>query len=111
MKKIIFAVISLFLYSSAHALDPNGKALYQANCASCHGATGAGGVGPKLAGDSSNWPEKIFVRATLTGVDDKGRAMKALMPHWQDASFTSDAGAHPTAVEVIAIQSYLKTLK
>lgn len=28
----------------------SGKAVYAANCASCHGARGEGGVGPKLAG-------------------------------------------------------------
>ena len=28
----------------------DGKAIYAANCATCHGATGEGGVGPRLAG-------------------------------------------------------------
>ncbi|MEY2426587.1 MAG: hypothetical protein QOI61_2159 [Actinomycetota bacterium] len=31
-----------------HAID--GASIYGNNCASCHGATGGGGVGPKLAG-------------------------------------------------------------
>lgn len=30
----------------------NGSRVFQANCAACHGATGQGGVGPKLAGIS-----------------------------------------------------------
>lgn len=30
-----------------------GKTLFEANCAGCHGATGGGGVGPKLSGDTS----------------------------------------------------------
>jgi len=30
--------------------DGPGAGLYSANCASCHGSTGGGGVGPKLSG-------------------------------------------------------------
>jgi len=31
----------------------NGQKLYAANCASCHGAGGQGGVGPELAGENT----------------------------------------------------------
>jgi len=31
----------------------NGQKLYAANCASCHGAAGAGGVGPELHGENT----------------------------------------------------------
>jgi mono/diheme cytochrome c family protein len=31
----------------------NGQKLYAANCASCHGASGAGGVGPELHGEKT----------------------------------------------------------
>jgi mono/diheme cytochrome c family protein len=30
--------------------SPGGQ-IYEANCASCHGADGSGGIGPKLAGE------------------------------------------------------------
>jgi mono/diheme cytochrome c family protein len=34
--------------------DPaHGKTLYAANCAACHGASGEGGVGPKLQGEKA----------------------------------------------------------
>jgi len=31
----------------------NGQKLYAANCASCHGAAGQGGVGPELHGENT----------------------------------------------------------
>lgn len=55
----VLAVIPLWglLYVGAFGTRPSheaevvdGSALYGSNCASCHGATGGGGVGPKLAG-------------------------------------------------------------
>ena len=54
---------------------------------------------------------KVFQRAVLTGVDDKGRALKLAMPHWKDASFQSDKGKAPSKDEVAAIQRYLRTVK
>jgi mono/diheme cytochrome c family protein len=46
-------VVVVFLFAnepgSAGAGGP-GAQIFQANCASCHGANGEGGIGPKLAG-------------------------------------------------------------
>lgn len=64
MKRIILgagavAAIGAFLFSAAAqgatpTGDPaHGKALFAANCSACHGATGEGGVGPKLQGEKS----------------------------------------------------------
>ena len=36
---------------AAQASLTGGAALFQANCASCHGPQGGGGVGPRLAGN------------------------------------------------------------
>lgn len=33
------------------SVSSSGAGIYEANCASCHGADGGGGVGPALAGD------------------------------------------------------------
>ena len=42
-------VIMLFANEGGGELSP-GAALFDANCASCHGGDGGGGLGPKLAG-------------------------------------------------------------
>lgn len=115
MKLLVIAIGSLLVALSASAAGLDGKTLYQENCASCHGANAKGGTGevkgPKLAGDASKWSLKLFQRAVLTGVDEKGEALKAPMPHWKDASFQSDKGKAPTKTEVAAIHRYLRTLK
>jgi mono/diheme cytochrome c family protein len=111
MKQSFLMVAMLFLSMSAVAAPPDGKALFQENCATCHGQSGQGGVGPKLVGDASEWKTKLFERAVLSGIDDEGKALKPPMPHWKDASFKSDKGAAPGTAEVDAIQRYLRTLK
>src|SRR5713101_8885625 len=42
-------VIMLFANQGGGASSP-GAQLFSANCASCHGADGGGGIGPRLAG-------------------------------------------------------------
>ena len=60
MKYRQFAVGPIFaalLVASTHAQElPNGKAVYDANCAACH-ATGAGGA-PR-AGDAAAWTDRF----------------------------------------------------
>lgn len=116
MKQLVLAMGSLLVALSASAAGLNGKTLYQQNCASCHGDTGKGGTGevkgPLLAGDASKWRLKVFQRAVLTGVDDKGHALKPAMPHWKDASFQSDKEKKaPSKDEVAATYRYLRTVK
>lgn len=111
MKTAWFALTALFLCTSAMAAPPNGEALFQANCAVCHGQHGEGGSAPKLAGDASEWKPKLFERAVLSGIDDQGKPLKTPMPHWKNASFASDSGTAPTKTEVDAIQHYLRTQK
>ncbi|MFZ3219438.1 MAG: cytochrome c [Rhodoferax sp.] len=115
MKHLVITCSALVLALSASAGELNGQALYQQNCAACHGETGKGGKkdvkGPRLAGDSSKWKVSLFQRAVLEGIDDHGKPLESAMPHWKGASFKSDAGAAPTKEEVAAIQKYLRTVK
>nr|WP_294863339.1 cytochrome c [uncultured Pseudogulbenkiania sp.] len=111
MKTVIVSASLLLSCTFAFAAAPDGKALYQDNCGSCHGAKGQGANGPRLVGDASQWTARLFERAVLSGIDDHGRPLKAAMPHWQNASLKSDHGVAPTQAEIKAIQHYLKQIK
>jgi mono/diheme cytochrome c family protein len=89
----------------------SGQLLYQTDCASCHGANGAGGLkvedetspdirGPALAEMYSNdW--SLAKRAILDGKDEEGEDLDSAMPRWRGK--LSDA-------DVNAIIQYLQTL-
>ena len=47
------AVLNVVNAGTAHD-TPRGAVVYSANCASCHGAAGQGGVGPALKGESAH---------------------------------------------------------
>ena len=65
--EILAAVAALVVVIMLFANEPGGggaassspgASVYQANCASCHGADGSGGFGPKLAGVvAENFPD------------------------------------------------------
>jgi mono/diheme cytochrome c family protein len=65
---VVVFVVMLFANepgtTSGAAASPGGQ-LFQANCATCHGAQGEGGIGPKLAGvvtrDFPNETDQITV--------------------------------------------------
>ncbi|MDA7088170.1 cytochrome c [Pseudomonas sp. SA3-5] len=112
MKALLFSSFAvMFLSAATQAAMPDGEALYRDNCASCHGDKGQGGVGMRLVGDSSTWPEELFQRAVFEGLDDEGKPLESTMPHWQDRSFSADEGAPPSAAEVTAIYHYLRSLE
>ncbi len=90
----------------------SGAQLYQQNCASCHGANGAGGLkiggvtspdirGPALASTFNN-DISLIKRAILDGKDEKGADLDTAMPRFR-GSLSDD--------QLNAIISYLQTLK
>jgi mono/diheme cytochrome c family protein len=111
MKRMFVTMLMLWLCPEVLAAPPDGKTLYQENCARCHGQNGKGDTGPNLVGDASEWKRELFERAVLNGIDDQGKPLKSPMPHWRAGSFKTDKGVAPSKAEVDAIQRYLHTLK
>jgi len=111
MKRMFIIITTQWLCAQVMAAPPDGKALYQENCARCHGQNGKGDTGPRLVGDASEWKRELFERAVLQGIDDEGKPLKSPMPHWRAGSFKTDKGVAPSKAEVDAIQRYLHTLK
>jgi len=59
--------------SASGSTTLSGAALFSANCASCHGVTGGGGVGPQLSGgavlhDFPNEPDQVTFVANGRGI-------------------------------------------
>jgi ubiquinol-cytochrome c reductase cytochrome c subunit len=73
---------------------PHGAVVYSANCALCHGATGQGGIGPALKGESSHKDEG----AVGALVKNPPPAMPKLYP-----GLLNDA-------DVAAVAAYVETL-
>lgn len=81
MKKWILttATFTFLTVASAAPTVAAGKKLYDTSCAGCHGQKAKGGIGPSLK-DASKWKPDLFKRALKQGKDDKGVALKAMMP-------------------------------
>ena len=74
---------------------PHGAVLYAANCATCHGASGQGGVGPSLKNESS----KKDAAAVAAFVHNPAGIMPKLSP-----GMLSDS-------DVTAVAAYVETLR
>lgn len=69
----------------------NGKKLYAANCAPCHGATGTeGGVGPSLKGEKA----KKDQAAAVAWIKDPKAPMPKLYPSPLSAKDVDDVAAY-----------------
>ena len=89
-----------------------GQGVYQANCAVCHGADGAGGkaigtatsadLRAKAMADAYRGDTSLIKRAILTGKDQDNNDLDAAMPRWTGK--LSDA-------DVNALIQYLPNLK
>ena len=79
--------------TSAAASTADGKALYEANCATCHGKTGGGGFGPSLKGIQNSFSEEQETTIIKSG--------QGSMP-----GFSGQLSAE----EIAAIVAYTRTL-
>jgi len=79
--------------TTAAASTPDGKALSEDNCATCHGKTGGGGFGPSLKGIQDRFSEEDEASIIRNG--------QGSMP-----GFGSDLSAE----EIAAIVAYTRTL-
>lgn len=72
------SVLALSFMFAAAQEGPDGKGLYDANCAVCHGATGQGSVGPALAGNSNLTDPDYHIRQILRGGNSMPSFAKSL---------------------------------
>jgi mono/diheme cytochrome c family protein len=87
------------------ALGTDGKTVYAGKCASCHGASGGGGVGPKLAAGAvvATYPDPVDqVRWVLLG-SAQGAAL------YEKAGKTS-VGGMPTFAGTISITEVVEAV-
>ena len=91
---------------------PAGMSIYEADCASCHGAGGKGGiaVGDAVSADirwstlsklNPPYTDVLLRRAILDGIDQTGKPLNANMPRWR---------GRLSAGQVSEVIAYLHTL-
>ena len=78
--------------TTAAASTADGKALYEDNCATCHGKTGGGGFGPSLKGIQNSFSEEQETSIIKSG--------QGSMPGFGNLS----------SEEIAAIVAYTRTL-
>lgn len=93
---IVLTVIALLSMSCVAWAAEDGAAIYKSKCAACHGADGAGKIGPAVKGIS-------MTDAQITDLLAKGAAGKKA-PHAKAISGLSEDQAK-------AVAAYVKSLK
>lgn len=110
---VVFSLVFFISSTSLHAQD--GKALFQANCASCHSLTKVL-TGPALEGVESRWPDRAELHAWIL---NSGQYLKtgknkayadALFAQYNKTTMTAFQGTLDTK-EIDAILDYIKTAK
>lgn len=118
MNRVAMAVLLAAAGVASAAPAPNGKLIYTASCAGCHGLKGEGGTG----GLSPNMKvtQKVsyeaFKKAVVQGMGFKGKKFQPVMPVFGKTGFAlaygqPPNGKVPTEAEIKAVYSYIKTLK
>jgi mono/diheme cytochrome c family protein len=101
--------ISPFPAGSAGA----GKAFYDDNCGSCHGAAGEGGSAPGLDTEPGNvagdpgWTPQMLGLTARSNVDNMGVSLDPSMPKW--LTLPDKAGKLITTQEFSDVYAFLKT--
>ena len=93
---IVMTVIALLSLSCIAFAAEDGAAIYKSKCAACHGADGAGKVGPAVKGSA-------LTEAQMADLLTKGAAGKKA-PHGK-------AVAGLTPEQATAVATYVKSLK
>ena len=75
--KLVFLTIALFVSVSAFAQAPNGQALYDKSCASCHQQPGADSRAPNREGLRQFSPESILTALTTGNMYRQGYDLNA----------------------------------
>ncbi len=85
----------------------DGKEVFDAACAKCHGVDGTGGsAGPIAVGALADlMSDQLVRRIIITGRPDLG------MPHFASAGKDSDLAAPMTDAQIINVSGYLRTLQ
>ena len=91
MKRVSIVLVALAMMMTTAAFADEGADLYKSKCSGCHGASGEGKMGPKVAGSTA-------VAEVLTS------GGKAKAPH-------TKAFANLTADQVKSIADYVAGLK
>ncbi|MEZ5045506.1 MAG: cytochrome c3 family protein [Chitinophagaceae bacterium] len=109
--KISIVLITLFLFSiAAHAQD--GKALFQANCASCHNPL-KDATGPALKGADSRVPSKEWlykwVKNSRSVIDEGDKYANEIFAKWNKTAMTGFPSL--SNEEIDAIFTYVNSVE
>ncbi|RJF72787.1 MULTISPECIES: c-type cytochrome [Deinococcus] len=113
------AVVALLFAAgvASAAPAPNGKLIYTASCAGCHGLKGEGGTGglsPNMKA-TQKASFTLFRRAMQQGIGFAGQKFQPVMPTFGKTGLATAYGKRPTGkapseTELKALYRYIRTL-
>lgn len=110
-KRILFPVLFFsLLFTTSSALAQDGKALFKANCASCHNPIKPG-TGPALGGVESRWPSKELLYTWIKNWNKAvatGDPYPVKMKDWSPVAMTVFEGSINDK-DIDAILAYVET--